>query len=212
MTRAVLLLAVAALAGCAGTPRPAWTGDAQAALALAVEAALGGDARAEAQAFDRARATLARSGQPGLLARAELLRCAAQAARLEPSACAAFEPLRADAAADDRAYADYLAGRLQPADLERLPPHHRAAARGDAGALAQAGDPFARLVAAATLLHAGRADGAVVAQAVDTASAQGWRRALLPWLRVQQRQAEAAGQGDEAARVQRRIDAVRLAR
>jgi hypothetical protein len=58
-------------------------------------------------------------------------------------------------------------------------------------------------------LQAGRATPAAVAAAVDTASAQGWGRALLPWLRVQQRQAQDAGERALAERLQRRIDAVR---
>jgi hypothetical protein len=117
---------------------------------------------------------------------------------------------RADAGAADQAYANYLAGRLAPPDLRLLPPAHQAAARGEVAAATEADDPLTRLVAAATLLRAGRATPAVVAGAVDTASAQGWGRALLPWLHVQQRQAREAGDGAMAERLQRRIDAVRL--
>ena len=64
------------------------------------------------------------------------------------------------------------------------------------------------LVAAAVLLRQGRATPAVVAQAVDTASGQGWRRPLLAWLGVQARWAEQGGQADEAARIRRRMDLV----
>ena len=52
------------------------------------------------------------------------------------------------------------------------------AARIEDGALIE------RLVAAGVLLQTGRADPGVIAQAVDTASAQGWRRPLLAWLGV----------------------------
>ena len=44
--------------------------------------------------------------------------------------------------------------------------------------------------------------------AIDTASAQGWRRPLLMWLGVAQQRAQAAGNAAEAARLQRRIDLV----
>ena len=65
--------------------------------------------------------------------------------------------------------------------------------------------PLARLVAAGVLLQTNRADPAVIASAIDTASAQGWRRPLLAWLGVQQKRAQAAGDTAEAARIQRRI-------
>ncbi|WP_119354891.1 hypothetical protein [Azohydromonas sediminis] len=205
--RAVSALVIAAaLAGCAGTPPPDWAADAKGALDRAVAAALEGHARVEAVEFERARTQVARTGRPELLARVELMRCAAHAARLDVGPCPRFDALRADATAADRAYADHLAGRLEPADAARLPEHHRRAAAGDAKALAATTDPLGRLVAAAVLLQSGRATPEVVAQAVDAASSQGWRRALLAWLHVQRRQAERAGDAAEAARIQRRID------
>jgi len=54
------------------------------------------------------------------------------------------------------------------------------------------------------LLQRGQADARVVARAVETASAQGWRRPLLAWLGVQQRLAQHAGDADGAARIARR--------
>jgi len=194
------------LAACAGPPPPDWALTAHAAMQQTLAAALEGRDRVEAAEFARARAQWARTGRTDLLARAELLRCAAHAARLDAGDCPGFEALREDASPADRAYADLLAGRLQPAQLPLLPAHHRRAALGDVAAPAAAADPLARLVAAATLLRSGRADAGVVALAVDTASAQGWRRALLAWLQVQRRQAEQAGDAAEAERIGRRID------
>ena len=197
----------AALAGCAGTPPPAWRAEAHAAMQRTVEAALEGEMRIESAEFERAVAKLARSGRPELLARAELIRCAAHAARLDLGPCEGFEARRVDAEAADRAYADYLGGRLAAADAELLPPHQRAVHAAGETALPAVEDPLARLVAAALLLQSGRAGPATVALAVDTASAQGWRRALLAWLGVQRRLAERSGDAQEAARIQRRIDA-----
>ena len=65
--------------------------------------------------------------------------------------------------------------------------------------------PLSRLVAAAVLLRRGDATPASLQTAVDTASAQGWRRPLLAWLGVQALRAEQAGAADEAARLRRRI-------
>lgn len=75
-----------------------------------------------------------------------------------------------------------------------------------------ADDPLGRLIAAGVLLQRSQATPDVVAAAVDTASAQGWRRPLLAWLGVQARLADARGDAPEAARIRRRMDLVQPAR
>lgn len=206
------MLLAAALAACASQPPPPdWQVNAQGALEHATRAYLEGNSKLESIEFDRARSEIARTGRPDLLARAELMRCAGHVASLVFEPCAGFEALRADAAAAERAYADYLAGRIGAHDAALLPAHHRALARPDAtpaadiAALQEMGEPLARLVGAAVLLQTGRASPAVIALAGDTASAQGWRRPLLAWLRVELARVEQAGASAEAARVRRRI-------
>jgi hypothetical protein len=164
---------------------------------------------AEAE-FANARSELGRAGRPELLARAALVRCAAQVASMVFEPCIAFDALRADATAADRAYADYLAGRVQPGDIALLPPQHRAVAADSTdpvAALRAIEDPLARLVAAGVLFNSGRASPAVLALAAETASEQGWRRPLLAWLGAQRALAEKAGDLQDAARLQRRMDA-----
>lgn len=204
-------LATALLVACSNTPPPPdWQMNAKGSLERSLEAYLSGNNRVEAREFERARAEVARTGRPDLLARAELMRCASRVASLVLEPCAGFEALRADAAPPERAYADYLAGRLQPQDATLLPPQHRGVASrvANGGPLPDTADPLARLVAAGVLLQSGRASPAVVAQAVDAASAQGWRRPLLAWLGVQARLAEQGGDAGEAARIRRRIQLV----
>ncbi|MFN4119113.1 hypothetical protein [Acidovorax sp.] len=175
----------------------------------AVEAYLSGNTRVEALEWDRARAEVARTGRPDLLARLELLRCAAQVASLDAQPCERFEALRVDAAPAERAYADYLAGRVQPAQIPLLPEAQRkVAAAGDAATLAGTDDPLSRLVAAGVLFQAGRINPPVIAQAVETASAEGWRRPLLAWLTLQVQRAEASGDAGAAATLRRRIAVV----
>jgi len=58
------------------------------------------------------------------------------------------------------------------------------------------------------LFQAGKASPAMIALAADTASAQGWRRPLLAWLKVQALRAEQAGEADEAQRLRRRLELV----
>ncbi|HEY0858371.1 MAG TPA: hypothetical protein VGE16_15005 [Albitalea sp.] len=207
------------LAACAGgPPAPDWQANAKGAIDDAVTAHLAGDSRAATRAFERARAEVARTGRPELVARVELMRCAAMVASLQFGPCEGFEKHRGDAAAPERAYADYLAARpLSPDDVAQLPPAHRGVAAALAGSgtatagLPEIADPLSRLIAVAVAFQAGRADTAAVAQAVDSASAQGWRRPLLGWLRVQQGLAQRAGDAAQVQRLQRRIDLVQPA-
>ena len=88
-----------------------------------------------------------------------------------------------------------------------MPEQHRAVAVVAASApdLKGVADPLTRLVAAGVLMQTNRADPNTIAAAIDTASAQGWRRPLLAWLGVQAQRAEAAGDAVEVARIWRRI-------
>jgi hypothetical protein len=211
LRRAAVVVSALSVAACAGTPTPDWALDAHASVDAAIRAHLNGESRVEVQEFARARSALARTGRLDLVARAELARCAARVASLEFEPCAGFDALRADAAGAERAYADYLRGEIAATDVERLPPRQRAiaTAREDpAKALAAIDEPLARLVAAGVLMRTGRARPEIVSLAVDTASSQGWRRALLAWLNVQLRLAQQGGAPEDVARVQRRIDLV----
>lgn len=206
ITKPLLVAAALLLAACSSGPKPAdWQLETKTASERAIAAYMEGNTRVEAVEFARALSEVSSTGRVDLAARVELLRCASRAASLVFEPCAGFERLRADAPAAERAYADYLAGRLQPQDLALLPATQRAAAGGDAGAVKAIADPLSQLVAAAVLFQRGQASPAVLQQAVDTASAQGWRRPLLAWLGVQAQLADKGGDAEQAARLRRRM-------
>ena len=214
--RSLKLLALSvAMASCSSGPAPpAWQADARQAIEDAPAAYLEGDSAAEARHFARARGEIARTGRPALMARAELMRCAAHAASLVFEPCTGYEALASDAEPAEKAYAAWLSGKAGTQELALLPENQRplASAGSDAAsalaALQKEPQPLSRLLAAALMLQAGRASPAIAALAVDTASEQGWRRPLLAWLQVQRERARQAGDEAEAARLQRRIDLV----
>jgi hypothetical protein len=206
--RLAALALVAALSSCSSTPPPPdWQMNAKSSLERAVAAHLSGNQRLEALEYARARSEVARTGRPDLMARIELTRCAAQVASLVFEACPAYDALAPDATAADQAYGRYLSGQANAGDAALLPEPQRAAAAGSVGAsqLNAIADPVSRLVAAGVALRTRRMQPEAFEVAAQTASAQGWRRPLLAWLNVQVQRAEAAGQGDEAARLRRRV-------
>lgn len=204
--RAIVLAAVLALGACAGSPpAPDWQAEAHGGLKNFEKAWLEGRTRAAEQEFARARKALTATGRAELVARAELVRCAARVASLDIDDCPGYRALAADAAPPERAYAAYLTGKASGEEIALLPAHHRAVAGGDGRALAAIEDPFARLVAAGVLFRQGNITPSGIALAVEASSANGWRRALLAWLGVQEKRAEQAGDRAAADAIRRRI-------
>jgi hypothetical protein len=176
------------LSACSSGPVPPdWQLNSHGALNAFQSSYLKGDVRAAQLEFDRARAELQSTGRGDLVARAELVRCAARAASLEFDNCPGFEKLRADAGAEELAYYEYLSGRVEKAASD---------------------NPLSRLVYAGVQFKSGRTTPENILASVDIASAQGWRRPLLAWLGVQEKRAEAAGDREAAERLRRRIEIV----
>lgn len=200
---ALSIACVLALAGCASKPQPPdWQPNARSALDGFTDAWLHGDTSAADAEFARARRETASTGRFENVAQVELVRCAARAASLVYD-CPGYTALALDATPAQQAYAAYLAGQWQGLNAGLLPEQHRAVVT--AGSLAAVQDPLARLVAAGALMKAGKITPADIANAVHTASNQGWRRPLLAWLGVQEQRAQAAGDAAAAQQIRRRI-------
>jgi hypothetical protein len=209
VSRAFVLLVVALLlAGCGNKPRqPDWLVNADGAQDRYQRAYLSARDPVATSEFTRFRNEVTSTAQPGLVARAELTRCAMQVATLDFKPCSGFDALRGDAPAAERAYADFLEGRIAPDDVKLLPKAYQGVGGAAAGGAVQAiEDPVSRLVAAGVLLRTGRADPQVLQVAADTASEQGWRRAVVAWLGALAMRAEQAGAREEAARLRRRME------
>ena len=185
--RACVLCATAFVAACAGTPPPDWQLGARGALMQYQRYYLAGDTQLAEKEFASAKVEIARTGRLDLLARAELMRCAVRTASLEFEECAGFEALRAEAGAEEIAYAEFLSGRSTRAATE---------------------DPLSRLVAAGVHLKAGTLRPEEISSAIEVASSQGWRRPLLAWLSIQAKRAEEGGDQAALARIRRRIEFV----
>jgi hypothetical protein len=215
MKKFALIFPALLLGACGNNPPvPDWQMNAQSSIERSTAAYMSGNARIEDAEYKRAREALASTGKVDLMIRAELIRCAAHVAALAYDDCPGYARLAQDAGPADRAYAAYLAGRPTAADAALLPEQHKAVATAIASTNADAAadgaahaiaDPLSKLVASGVLLRAGKASPQTLADAVDTASAQGWRRPLLAWLGVQAMRAEKSGDDAEAQRIKRRI-------
>lgn len=212
----VLILFALIIPACSSTPPPPdWQMNAQQSIERATKAYLEGNARVEAAEFTRANSEVARTGRADLLARVALARCAAAVASLVQEPCTAFDKLREDAPLPERTYAEFLAASAT-VEAAQLPAQYRSAAvassdNAASDAVKNIADPVSRLIAAGVVFKRGQANPALIENAINTASSQGWRRPLLAWLGVQLMRAEKAGAADEAGRLKRRIQLVESA-
>ncbi|KKW68916.1 hypothetical protein AAV94_02540 [Lampropedia cohaerens] len=189
--------------GCASKPAtPQWQTRTASAMALSEAAYLDGQERIAQQSLQQAREEVSRTASVVELARLELRQCALQIASLDWQPCSAYLTLPQDGVTPQlQAYHRYLGGAmLDTAERALLPPAQRQVATivetSDAAlqALRAIDEPLSRLLGVAVLMRrSGAPDPALIALAVETASHEGWRRPLLAWLLLQQRQATIAG-------------------
>jgi hypothetical protein len=210
----LVLASILMLTACAGgSVAPEWQSRSHAALENFKQRYLEGNVRLAQRYFTEAKAAVGATGNPELSARTELVRCALGTAALDVEACTGFDAVKADATADDQAYGDFLSGRLREQDAPRLASqYHAVATARDAAARNQAmqkiTEPLSRLVAAGALFRSGQLSPDGLSTAIDTASAQGYRRPLLAYLNVQAKRAESSGDAAALQLIQKRIDLV----
>ena len=208
--------AMVLLTACASKPPPPdWQANAFAALNSYSSAYLEGNTRVADFEFARAQTEVARTGRLDLMARLELVRCAAQVASLVLAPCTGYLALAADAKPQEQAYAAFISGhwvgldpKLLPGAYQGLVTSQAAASAGANSQLSQIQDPLSRLIAAGALLQKEQLSQTDIGLAIDTASDQGWRRPLLAWLGVQLKRSQAKGDAPQAASLQRRIDLI----
>lgn len=216
MKKSLLCLAIALLSACASQPPPPdWQANAFAALNSYSSAYLEGNTRVADLEFARAKTEVSRTGRPDLMARIELVRCAAQVASLVLAPCTGYLAVAADAKAPEQAYAAFIGGHWTGLDAKLLPVAYQglvvnpgAVSNADSSQLNQIEDPLSRLIAASAMLQKELLMPADIGLAVDTASGQGWRRPLLAWLGVQLQRSQIAGNAEAGQLIQRRIDLV----
>lgn len=215
MKTTLALASLVALSACGfgGPPPPDWKTDSADLIERYKKHALLGDNTLAERYFQQAVAATGGAGRVADTARLWLVRCATHRAMLVDDACTEYAELaRIEPDAADHAYYQYLTLKWDALDVSLLPRQHRdlvhAAASRRPDLLAGISDPLARLLDSSLLVMRQEANDASLALATETASAQGWRRPLLTYLKLQEKQAAAKGKPDEQARLARRIDLV----
>ncbi|MFH2119956.1 MAG: hypothetical protein ABIJ25_06110 [Pseudomonadota bacterium] len=211
-----LLFPVLLLAGCGAKPAPVWIAAGHKQLETFKQDFLTGREPPITEIhFRKAVEEIKKGGDADLLGKAWLTRMALQVAvREEMEEGGYLKTEAAEAVPANRNFYRFLKGDAATVDVSLLPEPYRpfwmAFRSGDAAkaavAIAAIEDPLPRLIAAGLAVSHRLENDAILQIAVETASQNGWKRALFAWLERLQSSHEAAGDAAKASAIQSRID------
>jgi hypothetical protein len=210
-----IMLLMVFLMNCGGSPSiPDWTYVSFNHLEDFKKAYLEGKTEVAALHFQRAVAEIKKSGDLNLLAKAYLTRYAVQAALVESFPDDDFLKIQtAEANPANAVFYALLKGNFSQADRDLLPPQYSRtvadilAARRDsiAADVRQIEVPLSRLVMTGLLVRYGYESTELLNGAVETASRQGWKKALLVYLERLHAFYRERQEGEKADKIKQRI-------
>lgn len=211
-----LLFLILLLAGCSSRPAPVWIASGHRHLETFKQDFLTGRAPPITEIhFRNAVEEIKKGGDADLLGKAWLTRMALQVAALAEMEEGDYPKIEAGQSVPaNRNFYLFLRGNAAAVDISRLSEPYRpfwtAFRNGDSAkaafAIAAIEDPLSRLIAAGLAVRHRLETGAILQTAVETASRNGWKKALLAWLERLKSFHEAAGDSAGATAVSRRID------
>jgi hypothetical protein len=211
-----LLFPILLLAGCGAKPAPVWIAAGHKQLETFKQDFLTGREPAITEIhFRKAVEEIKKGGDADLLGKAWLTRMALQVAvREEPEEGEYLKTEAVEAVPANRNFYRFLKGDAATVDVSLLPESYRpflmAFRSGDAAKAAVAivaiEDPLSRLIAAGLAVRHGLEMEVILRTAVEIASQNGWKRAMLAWLERLKSSYEAAGDAAKASAIRSRID------
>jgi hypothetical protein len=207
-----LLLLLALATACGSKPVPDWKMGGFNALESYKKNFLEGDERKADLYFELAVREIQKSGDPDLLDRALLTRCALRTAALEtlsPGDCvlAGWKHTK-----ENESYLVFLREGAGGTDPSLLPQAYRNFAKAlEAGktgpindAVAGIDDPLSRIIASAVAVKGGRFDDRTLELALEAASREGWKKIVLLYLGRLEDFSRERGDAEQADRFRRR--------
>ena len=213
------LLPLLLLTGCGAKPAPLWISSGHKQLeSFKQDFLTGRDSSITESHFRKAVEEIKKGGDADLLGKAWLTRMALQVAireELEEGEYLKIESVEPVPA--NRNFYLLLKGDTGQVDVSLLPEAYRPFwkaflsrdATKAAASIAAIEDPIPRLIASGLAVSHRLEDDALLRTAVETASRNGWKRALSAWLERLQSYYEAAGDVKNASAIRARIDMMR---
>lgn len=209
---------IAILAGCGSKNIPDWTYASFNQLESFKKSYLSGNERIAELHFYKATAEIKKSGDMEILARAYLMKYAVHVAVLEPFDDREYLTIEAvSPVARNRNFHSFLKGAFDHVDVDLLPKQYEGfvkAFRGGkaenvTGEIAKIEDSLSRLITVGLLVTQGKYDEGNLKLAIDTASRNGWKKALVVYLERLQLFYEGKKEKDKAVSIQQRLQIIR---
>jgi hypothetical protein len=211
-----LLLLLLLMTGCGAKPAQVWISSGHKQLeSFKQDFLTGRDSSITESHFRKAVEEIKKGGDADLLGKAWLTRMALQVAvheELEEGEYLKIESVEPVPA--NRNFYLFLKGDTGQVDVSLLPEPYRAFWRtflsrdvaNTAASIAAIEDPIPRLIASGLAVSHRMENDAILRTAVETASRNGWKRALFSWLERLQSYYEAAGDARKASSIRARIN------
>jgi hypothetical protein len=215
---AYLFTLIVLFAGCSSKPIPDWTNAAFNRLGDYKKYYLSGKTDIAELNFKKAVEEIKKSGDLEILGRAYLTKYALQTAVLDK--IDEDEYLKIDAVSPSSSntnFYNFLKGNLDHVEGKELPGQYQAffgACRSGkftdaSGEISKIEDPLSRLIAAGLLVRNDKCDEECLKIAIDTASKNGWKRALLVYLERLQSFYENGKDLEKATYIRKKIELIR---
>ncbi len=190
-----VLLATLLLSACSSRPpQPDWKKDSVSYVQKYNKAELKGENTLAERYFELALSAAAQAGGLEETARLHLIRCATRQASLTFAPCPAYQQLtRLAPNAEDAAYQRFINGDWEGLDSAKLPAQYRdffssQDTQKRIQSVEKIADPLSRLIAISIAIQRKQSDPALLNMGAETASAQGWRKPLLVYLKLLEQQ------------------------
>ncbi|MBN2515805.1 MAG: hypothetical protein JXC33_07200 [Deltaproteobacteria bacterium] len=213
----IVVVVCLGLGGCASKAVPQWQTASFNHMETFKQHYLAGDEQNAERYFSKAIADIKKSGRIDILAKGYLTKYAIQAATLE--AISGTEFLEINNVRPDRInmnFYTFLTGTFDTVDNEILPPRYKqfivTFQDGTINELnrdiAHIKDPLSRLIAVGLTIKHRRYNEATLKIALNTASVEGWKKALVAYLKQIQSLYENTGHKQKAEQIQKQLNII----
>lgn len=210
MIRILFAVIVLFFAGCSSQPAPAWQQDGNTTMTNFINSYMEGNDKFAENYYLKLEESLKLTADPDIMVIAPLTKCAMNIALLEDYGCEEAQPFVAALKKKDNIkYFNFVSGKVSD-----LPLRYKDFVKSSSACLTETinlkikklPEPLSKIIASSVVVRNKCYDEKTLINAVDTASAEGWKKAALKYLDLLLKFYEEKGYTEKAGSIQKRIE------